>query len=131
MKINPQTVANVKQLLEVGLPILTAAVLLLTGFLLKFVKDIKDIRAELNHLNVTIIGVVAGSKIPPALAPFPDYVNLKKAKKCNKAICVLHCRTLSYALRHCDFVCADVYKIDEKVHRPNDDFWAALTDGVV
>lgn len=93
--------------------------------LLSKVKEIKNLRSELQ--GPQIVGVV-GCNVPKSLVRYKDFVSLKKAKRCRDDIVVLHCRLLSYALRHCDFVCSDVYKSDEKIHKPNDAFWAALVN---
>lgn len=113
---------HLNNLITVG----TSIIVLLVGtivVLLTKLKEIKDLRAELQ--GPTIVGVV-GCQVPKILTPYKDFVDYKKARRCRDDIVVLHCRLLSYALKKCDFVCSDVYKSDEKVHKPNDAFWNAL-----
>lgn len=100
----------------------TAFFALLILFLSK-VKEVKNLRASMD--GPTIVGVV-GCSVPKQLVHCKDFVDIKKARRSNDEIVVLHCRLLSYALKKCDFVCCDAYKTDEKIHKPNDAFWNAL-----
>lgn len=74
-----------------------------------------------------IIGVVGG-RVPKALTPKKDFSSYKLAVRSHDEVVILHCRTISYALRKCDFVCADV-KSDPKIHTPGEaTFWASLVE---
>lgn len=77
--------------------------------------------------NKMIIGIPSGSILPPALEKLPDYTDYKKALHSEFGKVVLHCRTLSFALRKCDFV---VYEgnTDPKVHSANDKIWESIVE---
>jgi hypothetical protein len=68
----------------------------------------------------TIIGIVG--KVPDQLLQYQDFTSYRKARLSEDKVVVLHCRTLSYALRHCDFVSAKSGN-DEKIRDPDSDFW--------
>jgi hypothetical protein len=76
-----------------------------------------------NRYKSCVIGLVAGTPLPDALKPLPDYTSLQKARA-DGGTCILHCRTLSYALIHCDFVCANE-GTDPKIHGSDYD-WNGL-----
>jgi len=112
--------------IEALLTIAGSSLTLLLGMIVLFLSKLKEIRELRSQLSgPTIVGVV-GTTVPKELVAYRDFVDYKKARRCNDDIVILHCRLLSYALRKCDFVCADVYRTDEKVHKPNDQFWKAL-----
>lgn len=83
--------------------------------------ELKQALASLRSCK-TIVGVVNVSKLPDPLMKYRDFSDIKKAVNCSESVVVLHCRTLSYALQHCDFVCASLGN-DNKIHTPDDDFW--------
>lgn len=64
-----------------------------------------------------IIGVL--NSFPRELSHLPDYTKLRKAQRCKEPRCVLHCKNLSYALQHCDFVIYNT-ESDPKIIRPDD-----------
>lgn len=65
-----------------------------------------------------IIGVVNGP-VPEVLKSYRDFTDFKKAVHSGLRVCILHCRTLSFALSHCDFVVADSDK-DPKIIKYSD-----------
>lgn len=64
--------------------------------------------SELTKPGGLIIGVV-GRTFPEVLTPFPDTTKVRKARRMAQfhSVVVLHCRTLSYSLRHSDFTVCD------------------------
>lgn len=89
-------------------------------------EEAKQLRRELRK-HVTLIGIPAGTRVPPVLKPLPDFIQVKDAVLANVPFAVLHTRTLSYALRHCDFVC---YRSgsDPAIHTEDSPFWSDLLD---
>lgn len=82
-------------------------------------KRVSELKAS--YLQVTgagkIIGVV--NCWPEELCELPEFTSYRKCLFSPFAIKVLRCRSISYALRHCDFVvarCAD----DPKIVNPDD-----------
>lgn len=91
---------------------LTACVLAILACTKQVVEFVQQLRSD-----KVIIGVVG--RVPSELYPLKDYTSLSKAKRSSDEVVVLHCRTNSYALRHCEFVVSDVSH-DEKVIDPRD-----------
>jgi len=57
----------------------------------------------LNHRPV-VIGVLSFDDIVGELASVPNFTSYRRARHANAKVVFLHCRTMSYALDHCDFV---------------------------
>lgn len=119
-----------------ALPIVTTVVsslTLVTLGALRVLKSFRRIHEEARQLrrelrkHVTLIGIPAGTRVPQVLKPLPDFVQVKDAVIANVPFAVLHTRTLSYALRHCDFVC---YRSgsDPAIHTEDSPFWSDLLD---
>lgn len=70
------------------------------------------------HSKRMIIGIF-GCAVPKALMKFPDFTDIRKARMHN-GVSILHCKNLSYALKICDFVIADV-AYDPKIIAPDDE----------
>lgn len=85
---------------------------------------VRELRSQLKK-KMKIVGIVSGSSVPPSLERTPEYTDIKDAIDSGHPQAIVYCRTLSYALRHCDFV---VYKggTDPKIHDPDDKFWETL-----
>lgn len=111
-------------LVDVLIPIVTSVIGFLVG-LIRYYKEVKELSRSLRD-SKTIIAVV-NTEIPDSLKKYRDFTDLKKAERSSETVVVLHCRSLSYALRHCDFVCA-IASDDVKIHAPNDAFWTCFED---
>lgn len=110
--------------------IFTLLTVTIIGGLIALVKGLSQLKHSLHELTSrpTIIGVV-NCKVPVKLRPFKDFSNYRRAIHCTDGIVLLQCRSLSYALRHCDFVCADATQ-DPKIHKPDDTvFWDSICKG--
>jgi len=70
------------------------------------------------HSKRMIIGIFRCA-VPKALMKFPDFTDIRKARMHN-GVSILHCKNLSYALKICDFVIADVAH-DPKIIAPDDE----------
>lgn len=117
-------------------PIVTSVVsscVLVAFGLSRVLKAFRSVHQEAQHLrrelrkHVVLIGIPAGTRIPNVLKPLPDFINVKDAIIANVPFAILHTRTLSYALRHCDFVC---YRSgsDPAIHTEDSPFWSDLID---
>lgn len=95
-----------------------------TSIIIPLVSSYRSVR--LRRAEKKIYGVV-GRKLAPSLKHLQDYTDYKKAVYSPERKVVLHCRTLSYALRHCDFVCANPAD-DIKIYEPDDPRWDSLVD---
>lgn len=117
-------------------PVITTAVSSLTLVALgvmRLLKSFRSIHQEARQLrqelrkHVTLIGIPAGTRVPLVLKPLPDFIQVKDAVLANVPFAVLHTRTLSYALRHCDFVCYRTGS-DPAIHTEDSPFWSDLLD---
>lgn len=72
-----------------------------------------------------IIGIVG--QTPECLIKYPDFTSYEKALASPEKTVILHCKTLSYSLRKCDFVCADA-ESDPKIRKPDDEFWLNFSE---
>lgn len=90
--------------------------LAITVTLLKHISDLKA-----SYLQVAgagkIIGVV--NCWPEELSELPEFTSYRRCLFCPTAVKVLRCRSISYALRHCDFVVARCDD-DPKIVNPDD-----------
>jgi hypothetical protein len=98
------------------------------GFLVATLKNAGELKQAYRSLrgSKTVIAIV-NAPVPETLRKYRDFSDIKKAMRCSDEIVILHCRTLSYALRFCDFVCAEASD-DVKIHAPNDPFWDCFTE---
>lgn len=103
------------QLLISSITVITS----LTTALIALVVKLKEFKSLIRPLK-TIIGVVG--ETPEPLRQYPDFSDFKKALMSQDRVVILHCRTLSYSLRNCDFVCAEA-DCDPKIRKPTDNFW--------
>lgn len=91
----------------------------LIGAITVLIKKVIDLKNTIRPLKC-IIGVVG--QTPESLIKYPDFSSYEKAMSSPDKIVILHCKTLSYSLRKCDFVCADA-DCDPKIRKPTDKFW--------
>jgi hypothetical protein len=111
------------------LTLLSPAVLTLLGSaIVTLVKAIRKKKAEsikerLKHKK--IIGVF--DVIPPKARKLPDFTDLDKAILDPSPQVVLHCKDLSYALVHCDFVAYNK-GADPKIISPESRKWNDIID---
>lgn len=110
-----------ESLLATATSALVAVTALITTLTL-LVPKVRELRKTLRR-NMTLIGVVG--KCPEPLKHVPEYTDIKKAVDSGHKQAVLYCRTLSFALRHCDYV-SYITGSDEKIHTPEDPFWEHL-----
>lgn len=81
------------------------------GFLISLLRSYFQ-RRELRARR-TVIGIVH-CNIPACLTQYPDFTDYSKCAQAGYRLSILHCRNLSYALRHCDFVVTEENS-DEKI----------------
>lgn len=114
---------------DVLLTLLSPGVLALLGSaILTIVRAIQKKKAEtikerLKHKK--IVGVF--DIIPPKARKLPDFTDLDKAILDPSPQVVLHCKDLSYALIHCDFV-AYSKGSDPKIIPPDSKKWNDIID---
>lgn len=107
----------------------TSGVLAVVGLITAVIKlreECQRLRKTLRR-KVVIVGVVGAE--PNALSRVPEFTDYNRAATSDAPLVLLYCRTLSYALRHCDYVSYDEDSPfrDPKIRKPQDDFWSTLT----
>lgn len=110
--------AVIQWIIAVGLPTLC------TSIIIPLVSSLRS--SKLKRSEKVVYGVV-GKRLCEPLAHLPDYTDYHKAINSSDRKVVLHCRTLSFALRKCDFVCADMAD-DVKIYAPDDPVWEQLVE---
>lgn len=109
--------------------LITTFVTLLTGFIGAFIVLIGKVRKLRTAIRRKCIVVGVLHTVPSGFAKYPDITSLNETKNYSSTIFVMRCRTLSYALRKCDFVCCDSDYRDPKIYPPGDVFWEELLAG--
>lgn len=94
------------------LAIITPLATCICAFLPKLLEA--KLESKKRKLQVTVIGVL-NQEYENELPELPDYTDISKALHSKKDKVYLHCKTLSYALRHCDFVISDNVRTDPKI----------------
>lgn len=89
------------------------------------VSGVRVLLESRNRVKSQILIGICTDRLPDALKRFPDVTSWRKAKYYHSDIVCVWCNTLSYALRHCDFVCGEKSS-DLKIHAPDDVFWEQL-----
>lgn len=89
------------------------------------VSGVRILLASRVRVKSQILIGICTDRLPDALKRFPDVTSWRKAKYYHSDIVCVWCNTLSYALRHCDFVCGEKSS-DLKIHAPDDVFWEQL-----
>lgn len=89
------------------------------------VSGIRVLLDSRNRVKSQILIGICTDHLPDALKRFPDVTSWRKARYYHSDIVCVWCNTLSYALRHCDFVCGEKSS-DLKIHAPDDVFWEQL-----
>lgn len=97
----------------VVIPFLTLVIGFATPHVLKFLEWRRERARRL------FIGIVR-CKTPECLTKYRDFTDYHKAVASGFKVVIVHCRTLSFALRKCDFVIANTGD-DEKIISPNDE----------
>lgn len=99
------------QAYNIIIPILTGLIGLLTPVVCRILNERK------NRSRRMMIGVIGS--MPEVLAEYADFTDYRKALKSGYRVCIVHCRSLSFALRKMDFVVCDLKK-DPKIISPDD-----------
>lgn len=109
--------------LESLIPVVAAAIGTVAGAIVTPLTLLSKGRKQ--RAEKTLIGVVKDVEIPAALSALRRFTSYQKAVRSSDRVVVLLTRTVSYALRKCDFVVFDESS-DGKVHPPKDIFWETL-----
>lgn len=108
--------------------VLIGSIVALFLSLSKALKTLRKFRNQLFNYKL-IIGTVGNVEIPKCLRMCPDVTDFKSALLSEKRVVVMHCRTLSYALRHCHYVMTNADYYDPKIHHDSDVvFWDAIAN---
>jgi len=117
LQLSLMAISNVHEWVLVISLIGASLIMPILTFLIKFGAFVSDVR---------IIGVVSNCEEPEEMARLKHFTSLFKARLARGTV-VLRCRNLSFALRFCDFVCAEV-GCDEKVIPPNSTLWKGIIE---